>query len=503
MLQFEMLPASWSALLSTFRSCFTRPGFRTFVVLISGLVAQPARRTVTGMLIGAGVSRAWHHSRAYRFLGSARWCVDQVGLVLLKAIVDRLLPAEAPVLIGIDDTLFRRSGPKVHAAAWQHDGAAKGPRENRVGWGNCWVIAGVIVQLPFLARPVCLPVAFALWRPDNRKPGKGRTGKAKSGQGPTGKATSGTAQPPRTKPVRSRSGRNEATAVKGPSKQTLMCRMVTAIAQACPGRQIHVVADSWYAGADGAPGAGHPQHGPRDRGLPAGVTLTSRLRANAALNAIAVPVPGKAGRPKRIGDKIGTPKDLADRADTTWTPTTVHRYARTSTVTIAETRCLWYGAYRSRTVRVILVREPASTATAGYDLALITTDLTTPAAAIVERYAARWSIEVAIEDAKQLTGVGEARNRTATAVQRTVPLALITQSLVVTWYALHGHHPNDAAERRTQAPWYTTKTQPAYQDMITKLRRTLIAARFRAGTHRNPTPQETLAVHLAWADAAA
>jgi len=38
---------------------------------------------------------------------------------------------------------------------------------------------------------------------------------------------------------------------------------------------------------------------------------------------------------------------------------------------------------------------------------LITTDLTTPATAIIARYAARWSIEVAIEDAKQITGVGE------------------------------------------------------------------------------------------------
>jgi len=490
MLQFETLPASWSALLLTFRSCFTGPSFRTFVVLMSGLVARPARHTVTGMLIGAGVSRVWHHSRAYRFLDRACWCVDQVGLVLLKVIVDRLVSAEEPLLVGIDDTLFRRSGPKVHAAEWHHDGSAKGPRANRVGWGNCWVIAGVIVNLPFLDRPVCLPVAFALWRPDSQKSGKGRRGKAKSG-----KAKSGT-----TTPAGRRSGTDKAAA-KEPSKQTLMCRMVTAIAQACPGRQIHVVADAWYAGADGAPGAGHPQGGPRDRGLPEGVTLTSRLRANAALHTIADPVPGKAGRPKRIGDKIGTPKDLADRADTTWTPTKVHRYGRTTTVTIAETTCLWYGVYRSRAVRVILLRD--TDITTGHNLALITTDLTSPAAAIVERYAARWSIEVAIEDAKQITGVGEARNRNKTAVQRTVPFGLITQSLVVVWYTLEGHHPDDAAERRADAPWYTEKTQPSYQDMIIKLRRVLIAARFRGRSPHQPTHEEIRAVQQAWAEAAA
>jgi hypothetical protein len=73
----------------------------------------------------------------------------------------------------------------------------------------------------------------------------------------------------------------------------------------------------------------------------------------------------------------------------------------------------------------------------------------------------------------------------------------------VTWYALHGHHPDVVNERQAQARWYRTKTQPAYLDMITKLRRTLIAARFRAAKPRQPTPEEVLAVHAAWAEAAA
>ena len=34
-----------------------------------------------------------------------------------------------------------------------------------IGFGNCWVVAGIIVQLPFLSRPVCLPVLARLWRP--------------------------------------------------------------------------------------------------------------------------------------------------------------------------------------------------------------------------------------------------------------------------------------------------------------------------------------------------
>ena len=109
-------------------------------------------------------------------------------------------------------------------------------------------------------------------------------------------------------------------------------------------------------------------------------------------------------------------------------------------------------------MRVILLREPDTTT--GYDLALITTDLTSPATTIVERYAARWPVEVAIEDAKQITGVGEARNRTPTAVHRTVPFGLITQSLTIVWYALHGHHPHDADNRRPRHPGTPPKPDP-------------------------------------------
>jgi hypothetical protein len=457
MLQFETLPSSLSVLLATLRPCFTAPSFRTFAALVAGLIAQPGRRTITGMLAGAGLAAAWHHSRAHWFFAGARWQPDRLGLAVAALIVARLLPADAPLLIAVDDSLFRRSGRRVHGAAWCHDGAAKGPKGNRVAWGHCWVIAGLVLCLPVLDRPICLPVLARLWR------------------------------------------------TNGPTKQVIAGQLVTALAGAVPGRTVHVVADAWYAGVDGAPGAA--RGGTRARGgFPPGVSLTSRLRGNAVLTAIATPDPSperrrSGGRPRRIGARLGTPDRLA--ATAAWTTSTVTRYGRTDTVQLAEVVCLWYGAYRSRTVRVILVRDPDRPTRCGYQPALISTDLTSPAAAIVERYAARWSVEVAIEDAKQTTGVGQARNRVAAAVERTVPFALITQTLVIIWYTGHGDHHATVTERRRQAPWYRSKTHPAYQDMLTTLRRVLITARFRAGKTANPTPEETHAVLLAWEQAAA
>jgi DDE superfamily endonuclease len=451
MLALETLPASLAGLLWAFRSCFGRPTFATFTALTAGMIAAPARRSVCGMLTAAGLAGVWHHSRAHWFFSHARWQVDQLGLTLLRLIVAGLLPPDAPVVIAVDDTLFRRCGRKVAAAGWHYDGAAKtgGPRASRRGFGNCWVIAGIVVALPFRTRPMCLPVAFGLVCPD------------------------------------------------GPSKQVIACRLVAAIAAAVPDRPVHVVADAWYAGADGAPGAAGGAT--KGRGLPAGVSLTSRPRATATFRAIATPTPGATGRPRRRGPVLGTATDLAAAA--CFTPAEVCRYGRRDSVRLAQAIVLWYGVYRCRPVRVVLVREPGTTT--GVDLGLVTTDLLSPPAVIVARYAARWAIEAAIEDGKQLTGVGQARNRHPRAVQRTVPFGLLVQSLVVLWYARHGHDPADLGQRRRAAPWYATKTEPTYQDMIVKLRRVLIAARFRAGKPRQPTDEEILAVQAAWADAAA
>ncbi|MBK5249057.1 MAG: transposase [Actinomycetales bacterium] len=114
------------------------------------------------MLVGARLSRVWSHHRAHRFFSAARWSVPELSAVLTRLVVDRLVPAGEPVLVAIDDTLFHRRGPKVHAASWFHDGSAPGGR--KVGYGNNWVIAAIVVRLAFLDRPLALPVGFALVR---------------------------------------------------------------------------------------------------------------------------------------------------------------------------------------------------------------------------------------------------------------------------------------------------------------------------------------------------
>jgi DDE superfamily endonuclease len=339
----------------------------------------------------------------------------------------------------IDDTLFRRRGKKVHGAGWFHDGSAAG--QVKLGFGNNWVVVAIIVTVPYLSRPVALPVLATL-------------------------------------------------AVKGArSKPDLARDLVDALAERFGDRGIDVVADAAY-GCGGFAGLGDD------------MTMTTRARSNAVFFEGAPPRTGKRGRPRLKGERIGTPPNIA--ASATWKTVTVARYGTTATVAVTDRRCLWYGTWRTDPVRVILLREGArKTKTSGYDIALVTTDLTATPEEIIARYAARWSIEVTFFDVKNILGVGQARNRVTKAVERTVPFGLFCHSLLIIWYALNGHAATDTAHRRAAAPWYRSKTEPSTLDMLTALRHQIIAARFLPSTPRPATTQEILEVQQAWAHAAA
>ena len=103
------VPASLMTLLASFGPLFTAPSFRTFCGLACGFLTQTGRRTVCGMLAGAGLSRIWSHDRAHRFFSRARRDPDDLGLAVARLFVSLLVPAGQPVLAAIDDTVFRRS----------------------------------------------------------------------------------------------------------------------------------------------------------------------------------------------------------------------------------------------------------------------------------------------------------------------------------------------------------------------------------------------------------
>lgn len=423
------VPSSLAGLLSLLEPCFTAPTFRTFSMLTVGFIARIRENTVCGMLQGAGLAGVWHHSRAHDFFAYRRWDPDELGLRLLGLLVSVLLTPDAPIALAVDDTLFGRSGPKVYGAHYLHDGAQAEGSGRRTRWGNCFVVVVLVVALPCTGgRMVGLPVLFRLFRPkDDQHPDR-------------------------------------------PSQPELARTLIDMVSARLHGRKIELVADGAYAS-----GAW--------QGLPEHITLTTRMRTNAALHELPPPA-RRAHQQGRTPIKGKRMKSLAEiAAAATFKPVSLTgRDGKTRTALIHEFTCLWPKPFHTRPIKVILVRNPNATKTDGFDIAIASTDTTTNASQIIERYEGRWVIETVHQEAKA-HGVGDARNRVPKAVQRTVPFGFLTMTITIAWYQLCGDPQADLQERRRQAPWYRQKTTVSYADMLAALRRELIRHEFHAQGH--------------------
>lgn len=428
------VPGSLAGLLSLCRPAFTQPTFQTFTMLLVGFVGRIRDCTVTGMLQGAGLAGEWHHSRAHDFFARRRWDPDELGLALLDFLASVFVKAGAPIRLAIDDTLFGRSGRRVWAAHYLHDGAQPEGSGRRTRWGNCWVVVVLVVQLPCLGgRPVGLPILFRLFRPrDDKHPDR-------------------------------------------PSQPELARTLIDLVLARFPARVAELVMDGAYATMAW-------------RGLPNHVTVTTRMRANAAVFALAPPRTGKRGRPALKGARLASLAQLA--ATAVFEPVTITGPDGRSRVEhVWHTTCLWYGPFHDRPVVTMLIRKPDRSD--GYDVAIASTDTDADTAELIARYDSRWTIETAHQQAKA-HGVGQARNRVRKAVQRTVPFGFLCQTITIAWYALHGNPDADLHARRHAAPWYRHKATISYADMLAALRRELIRHEYWAqAPAATSTPQIT------------
>ena len=417
------VPTSLAGLLSLLAPCFTQPTFQTFSMLLVGFVGRVRDCTVTGMLQAAGLAGEWHHSRAHDLFARREWDPDELGLGLLDFLVS-VLAKDGPLLFAVDDTLFGRSGRKVWGAHYLHDGAQPEGSGRRTRWGNCWVVVVLVAELDCPGgRQVGLPILFRLFRPkDDDHPDR-------------------------------------------PSQPELARTLIDIVTKRFPSRQVELVMDGAYASKAW-------------RDLPDRVSVTTRMRGNAALHKLAPSArkPGQLGRTPLKGAKLPTLAEIASTAIfTAVTITGPDRRSRTAHA--HEFVCLWYKPFYTRAVKVILIRNPGTTE--GFDVALASTDAEVPAAELIARYDSRWTIETCHQEAKA-HGVGEARNRIEKAVQRTVPFGFLCQTITIAWYALHGNPEADLKHRLRQSPWYRQKQSVSYTDMLAALRRELIRHEFWA-----------------------
>ena len=385
------------------------PSFRRFLTLVTGWIFAP-RRTVSGMLIAAGVAGTSHHAAYYRFFSTARWLLDQLGLILFSLLLP-LLDAQQPVKLTLDDTHTRKRGLKIFGTGMHPDPLLSTRKKAVVTWGHSWVVLAVVVRLRCCpGRVFSLPILVRLY------------------------LNHVTAQRTRT---------------AHRTRPELAVELLQVVCGAYPERRFHSLVDSSYAGETVL---GH---------LPSNCDQTSRLPLNARLYDAAPPrAPGTNGRPRKRGTRLPTPEQMlvprARRVE-------VAIYGRKDRVRLVDTVAHWY-SLPTRRLRIVAV-DPLR---GGRPIqAFYSTRIEHSAEQVLTEYSERWSIEETFQGSKSHLGFAEPQGWSRLSALRTAPLAMLLYSLIVVWFEQTGHE----AYRPLLRPWYRTKTRPSFLDMLTTLQR--------------------------------
>ncbi len=139
--------ASW---MEPFSPTFTRPMWQRVLVLITGAILSPGRRTVAAALRVTGLDQDPCFTNYHRVLNRGRWSSRQAARCLLRLLVSRFVP-EGPVIIGLDDTLERRWGAKIKARGIYRDPVRSSHGHFVKASGLRWLSVMLLPEISWLA----------------------------------------------------------------------------------------------------------------------------------------------------------------------------------------------------------------------------------------------------------------------------------------------------------------------------------------------------------------
>jgi len=151
------LPDRFLSRLAGFADLFTRPTWSHVLLLVAGAVLAPGRRTVTAALCILGREQEPDFCTYHRLLNRARWSSRAVAGRLLGLLVAAFLPSNAPVVIGLDDTIERRWGAKIRARGIYRDPVRSSKGHFVKASGLRWLCAMLLTPVPWAGRVLALP----------------------------------------------------------------------------------------------------------------------------------------------------------------------------------------------------------------------------------------------------------------------------------------------------------------------------------------------------------
>src|SRR5690349_1977292 len=115
------LPRAIITVLRPFEWAFSEQVWEWAKILLVGAILAPGIRTVTAALRVMGLSQERQFQNYHRVLNRAKWSSRTVSRILFGLLVRAFVPADAPVVIGLDDHIERRRGAKIAAKGIYRD----------------------------------------------------------------------------------------------------------------------------------------------------------------------------------------------------------------------------------------------------------------------------------------------------------------------------------------------------------------------------------------------
>jgi DDE superfamily endonuclease len=415
------LPKGIIQVLRYFEEAFSERVWEWAKVLLIGAILAPGERTVTAMLRVMGLHHERQFQNSHRVLNRAKWSSRSLSRLLLQVLIQIFVPPDAPIVVGIDETIERRRGAKIAAKGIYRDPVRSSKDFFVKTRGLRWISMMLLVPIPWVHRIWALPF-FTVLAPSERYTQRHR---------------------------------------RRHKKLTDWGRqMIRQLRRWLPGRRLVVVADSSYAVLELLACAAR---------MIEPVILVTRLRLDAALyDPAPARKPGTTGRPRKKGARQPTLAQRLTDPDTVWQSITVACYGGTTrTVELASATAVWYhNGLPPVAIRWVLIRDPQGQVD---PQALLCTDQQASPQAILEWFVLRWPMEVTWHEVRAHLGVEAQRQWSDLAILRTTP-ALLGLFSLVTIFAHQLLQGQPLPVR--QAAWYT-KALPTFSDTLAFVRQHL------------------------------
>ncbi len=309
-----VLPPHIMDVLAPFAPLFSSRVWPRVCVLVLGAILAPGDRMVSSVLRVMGLAQLPTFQNYHRVLNRARWSSLAVSRVLLGLLLVTFVPT-GPLVVGIDESIERRRGPKIRAAGRYRDPVRSTQHQLVKVRGVRWISLMLLGPVPWANRVWALPFLTAL------------TPSARADQ------------------VAGR--RHKTIAVWARQLIRLLHRWY-------PTRSLVIVGDGECATIDLL------------RAVRPIATVITRLRTDAQLYAPPPPrLPGQRGRTRQIGPRLPSfAARLAD-ASTPWRSVVMPCWygERDRPIELVSETAIWYtknGSGRLVPVRWVLIRDPGS-----------------------------------------------------------------------------------------------------------------------------------------------